>query len=1103
MSDIADVSAAEETDIWFDAREEVEAELTSARHTTEPPVPFSEDCVRCVRQLMSTLGDYKQNQILSACLTKMLPGMPASMLIAAHTLYTAITEKRNIDTAILHAISLASWCLPDDINIVAPLATFIRESITGWTDETFLQQLLEMDDNNSTSDLFTVLAVTAVIAKYWMTGENTPHRGFLRVPGFIANSLIRARYYWSTLGNMAHSNISVPDTPSRQSAFEVDTRVTLTQQLENPPSAFVMTAFSSNSTTVPESFLKATVQNTPLITPKNTDSIAETAHLLIVDKLKQKSGLSDLLYCNTHKTETTQQENDKKIINTYFNTKCDAVGYADSLPQPIEKIADCTDKPGIQLPLSGNANQGDTPPSLLLSSVPFSDCAAIPERKIIPANAEEADQTGASSSGFYTLLNAVSHVIDTADDYLSQYDPIYFPGAEAYQNQPINKNQLTDPEKHKFNHVHNDAKNKVNLNQLIKNGREALFDFYEKYESDHSTLEYLANKTLSEKIEQRFHLKVDPEETYFIFFNDVMYLDNEKYQYNPRGKKTLSACLFTNFGADIQNNLQDMDQMCGIYDSLLNDKEKYNTKDAVKIKPTDFIQLVWDIDFYNYARKKLTASFSDKAIHIKKYFIDIVNHINTIDNASAKDVLSAVGILKDDNVSVTLFDINGYPAANAFVIRNKNGRVILYLPHTDDRLKTFRSDFDMRSWVSRLCLSEEHRDLIASHFTIKNRQDGIIFSGVDTWLKKIGQDSNYHKIATKSTPIPAENFFEFLFDRMKDKKLSDLDSLVNSDAEVRFAMWENMIDSSNILPNPVSPFLSLGMHIGHIINADTYEDKMNEWHKVEEDLVNIFILIVLDESVKSLNTEEGIFIANVKNRMNNEGIKLKDNFYYDDEIMSDDRFEYDPGNKCYRIKRGLGFADLCSGGAEKYPVIGQGSISTVYDTGEGYVVKKYTGKIDSEYKSRLLYAKNNAKGFNKYYGESSGFVSVSPNKDGTATVSARLKKIDGVVLNEISTVSDKSLLTDMLLEMRAKKLPENLANHLKNKGIMHYDINQGNIIYSKEKGFSIIDFDSAMFASENNPISQSHANDMKNKFSYIFSETKRDIVTRLAQLNQR
>jgi hypothetical protein len=62
--------------------------------------------------------------------------------------------------------------------------------------------------------------------------------------------------------------------------------------------------------------------------------VPEQAHSLAVKKLRQESGLADLLYCATSKSETRQQTNEKIITNTYLNTKCDATIY----PEPLKPL---------------------------------------------------------------------------------------------------------------------------------------------------------------------------------------------------------------------------------------------------------------------------------------------------------------------------------------------------------------------------------------------------------------------------------------------------------------------------------------------------------------------------------------------------------------------------------------------------------------------------------------------------------------------------------------------------------------------------------------------------------------------------------------------
>lgn len=151
----------------------------------------------------------------------------------------------------------------------------------------------------------------------------------------------------------------------------------------------------------------------------------------------------------------------------------------------------------------------------------------------------------------------------------------------------------------------------------------------------------------------------------------------------------------------------------------------------------------------------------------------------------------------------------------------------------------------MRAWVANACATEEHRKMLVAHFTIANRQDGLFYYGVDAWLNSINLDNDYcDRIAITSTEVPSAHFFTVLYNNIKAKTFSDLDSQIKSDAEVRRDMWEEMADASNILPNPVSPFLSLAMHIEHAINADTYAEKMQEWSKIKNDIVNLIALVI-------------------------------------------------------------------------------------------------------------------------------------------------------------------------------------------------------------------------------------------------------------------
>lgn len=407
----------EASDSWFDAIDYIEMEDTwfdacESHHAppTDTLIPFTEDCRRSVQQLIRTLGEHCESKMLSACLSKILPGTPISLVIAANSLYTAITEQRNIDTAVLHALGLASWCLPDDINIVSRLAEFIRETATSWADKSFLQHFLGNEENHLSTCLFTALAVTTIVARRWMKDESAPQRGLLKVPAFIANIFIRTSHYWNTLGNMARSPLSggeMPENaePSRHvPAFEVDTVVEMTEDVCDTAalcssSAPLFTAFLSNSTTNPGAYFRATVRGNPVSASRNNYHlpVPEQAHFLAMDKLRQESSLSDLLYCATRKTKTRQQTNEKIVTAAHFNTKCDAIAYPEPLTKKAENLAVHTDI--LEMPMSSPAAGRDSGDTLLPLVITATAAAPVPYMQALKSKTVIATGLAAGLTG--------------------------------------------------------------------------------------------------------------------------------------------------------------------------------------------------------------------------------------------------------------------------------------------------------------------------------------------------------------------------------------------------------------------------------------------------------------------------------------------------------------------------------------------------------------------------------------------------------------------------------------------------------------------------------------------------------------------------------
>ncbi|CAO95854.1 dermonecrotic toxin domain-containing protein [Erwinia tasmaniensis] len=478
------------------------------------------------------------------------------------------------------------------------------------------------------------------------------------------------------------------------------------------------------------------------------------------------------------------------------------------------------------------------------------------------------------------LLSKIAGMLDQAGNFIVFHDPIRFPLAEAFhlsQNNAVGEgddNRIIESIEGTIFQLKN-AYGKMAIKEtepchFIATGREALKKYVEKYASQYPDLRDLAATVLRERIGRKFNLDIDPDKNYFITFMERFEDGVNITYFMPLIKKTLTECLFTNFGSDFWKYYVRVDAVSAIYDiSYLNSHTKnFEFGDRIKIDPTKFGDLVWEIDFYNYAKQKLTEQYKHKNEHIKNIFISFINHLDSseINRSSAIDVLNGVGLLRDGNVTVTPFDINGYGAANAFVFRNKNsGQVTLYLPKSDFKFFPFRGDFEMRSWVTNACGSEKNRAMIASHFTLANRRSNLFYDGIDAWLKTLSDDNLYvDRVAINTAEVSSEVFFSDLFTSIKNKALSDLHSQIKSDTSVGRDIYEEMIEASNIIPNPISPFLSLAIHIEHAIDADTYEEQIQEWSKIKDDAVSFIMMVVLDKAIKLPDTEGYEFIDSVK-----------------------------------------------------------------------------------------------------------------------------------------------------------------------------------------------------------------------------------------------
>nr|CBX82169.1 hypothetical protein predicted by Glimmer/Critica [Erwinia amylovora ATCC BAA-2158] len=372
MTDIwHDVIEAEADDAWYDAEDGPPAENSPAAQSADPPVSPGEDCLRGLRQVIRIMGDAGQSELISVLMAKMFPDLPAGIIMAAGSLYTAIIEKRETDSAVLHALGLMSGYLP----AISGLAAFIRSTLISCPGGGFLQETPGGHDGHQ-DELYTALALAAVAASCFITGNSSPQRAVCRVPAALTRLLLRACKYWRALGVMVQNGTLAEETV-RPPAFEVDSSIETTacageasgSGVADGAAKTVITGLTSNSTVTPEAYTKATAANRQRQSRGRAYGVAEQAHVLATQKLMMESGLSGLDYCATRRTRTRQRQGGVDITHTHFNTRCDATPHPVALPasatvfqeqaqEPVPQRSQAADRPYVYtvIPVAASAS---------------------------------------------------------------------------------------------------------------------------------------------------------------------------------------------------------------------------------------------------------------------------------------------------------------------------------------------------------------------------------------------------------------------------------------------------------------------------------------------------------------------------------------------------------------------------------------------------------------------------------------------------------------------------------------------------------------------------------------------------------------------------
>lgn len=393
--------------------------------------------------------------------------------------------------------------------------------------------------------------------------------------------------------------------------------------------------------------------------------------------------------------------------------------------------------------------------------------------------------------------------------------------------------------------------------------------FHQKLNTNFPSLHHLANTTLHEAILNNYHIDLNPDQTWFMRFdlaqNDPLTITGWAHVGTPVEARPLTECLLTNFPASAQENPWVLDQLTGVYRTNATTTHQFDSHNEIRLRPSQLMQTVWQIDFYQLAKTTLEHAWQRSDLQDMNNGVALAVDLSNarLEAADRDGILASVDYLNTTAPATpSIVTINGCSATDLLAF-DTGDRVILYMPRhvdPDKRFAVFANEAALRQGIEAMCADPDQRKQIARHFSELDRQDHATYDGVDHWLETLsgsdGVSSYQARIECTRDLLHDQPVFHVLAERQRRRALSDLDTLIRSDAEVREAIWARYIDAVNVvLPNPVTPFVSLGFHLDQALNGDTYEERMAGVREVLSDSGNLALMAVLDSLSVAKSTD--------------------------------------------------------------------------------------------------------------------------------------------------------------------------------------------------------------------------------------------------------
>ncbi|WP_460417177.1 dermonecrotic toxin domain-containing protein [Pseudomonas sp. microsymbiont 2] len=207
--------------------------------------------------------------------------------------------------------------------------------------------------------------------------------------------------------------------------------------------------------------------------------------------------------------------------------------------------------------------------------------------------------------------------------------------------------------------------------------------------------------------------------------------------------------------------LADSEAYDGIYRRT--QPQTYGAATQVNLDPAAFRQHVWDAQlqgrYLEYLRQFWSSQAHDYHLLLKGNLVHaalLQRDEGSLSEEHAALVLESLMLSRDTRWAgtsfryfadtpvsrtrtISAFRIHGYEATDIMVFQaHGHDAIVLYIPGNSSPLHGFNAARELRDWVAQQCRDPRKRASLASHFSSKDRGDGVIYSGVDTALAGLG-----------------------------------------------------------------------------------------------------------------------------------------------------------------------------------------------------------------------------------------------------------------------------------------------------------------------------------------------------------------------------